>query len=173
MGKPLIPEKSHNKKDEWMEFKKPLFVCWCVLFVPVSIMFSIWLENDNPSFSLILLLGAIFSSFGAFLVIAMYRSIKDFVNNFYEIVENFRRRRNGTVEDFKKRNGYYPKTKYHAYAELWLRAIRAIAVFYLITTPIFDYADIRLVIGTILLYIGIIGLASMLIEKTRIRPDTN
>lgn len=158
-----IKELNKAKKSKEIDVKnlaKPLFMWFLILLIPVSVGIYFFLGWDDMTISTAIFLGIILSALGSVLVIATFLYIKDTANPMY-----------GQEEDFKQRNGYYPKTKYHAYVELWLRAIRAFAVFYAVTTPILNFEDTRLVIGTLSLCTGIFGLSSMLIKKTKVRPD--
>jgi hypothetical protein len=157
-----ISKTKSRENSDWKLLLKPFLIYWLIFFIPASICVYIWLKNDNATFPLIIFLGAFFSSLGAVLAIAIYRYTKSFFNPAY-----------GAKEDFKRQNGYYPKTRYHAFASLWLRAIRIFAIYYIISTLILDFENTRLVIGTALLCIGVIGLSSIFITKTIIRPDVD
>ena len=53
------------------------------------------------------------------------------------------------------------------YSEIALRVVRAFAYFYMAATPILDFDDPKLVIGTILLCLGLVGITNLLIKKVR------
>lgn len=56
---------------------------------------------------------------------------------------------------------------FFVYSEIALRVVRAFAYFYMLATPLLDFDDTKLVIGTILLCLGLVGITNLLIKKVR------
>lgn len=160
MKKTLIgAEETKNENNKVL--LKPLMIWFFVLLAPISLATYYSLNWYDMTIGLMILLCIFFSALGAVLGF----SIQKFIPYLFSLGKTI-------VENFKKRNGYYPKTKYHAYAELWLRVIRVFAIFYLTTTPFYyDFNNSRVIIGATLLCMGIIGIATIIIKKIRIRPD--
>jgi len=61
----------------------------------------------------------------------------------------------------------YRKTNFQFISETVLRVVRAFAVFYMIVTPLLEYKNVRLAVGTVLLCLGIIGASNLLLGKIR------
>ena len=64
-------------------------------------------------------------------------------------------------------NVEYRKTNFQFISETAFRVVRAFAVFYMVVTPLLEYKNTRLVIGTVLLCLGIIGTSNLLLGKIR------
>lgn len=62
---------------------------------------------------------------------------------------------------------YYRQSTFLFISEVSLRVIRAFAYFYMIATPIFDFKNYRLIIGTALLCFGLVGISNWLLKKIR------
>lgn len=138
---------------------KPFLIYSLLLFVPVVLSLQLWLQNDKATFGLVIFLGILFSAMGSVLVIALLSYIKGTYNPV-----------SGTAEDFKRRNGYAPRSHYHAYLELALRAIRIYVAFYLLVSPLSGiYSNVAALAKAALLCLGIFVASTLLIEKTRIR----
>lgn len=52
-------------------------------------------------------------------------------------------------------------------SETSLRVIRAFAYFYMIGTPLLNWGNLRLIIGTVLLCVGLVGISNWLLKKIR------
>lgn len=158
----LQEHKSDETKEKVLPLEHKLILksflfYWLVLLTPALLVAYIWLKDDSSSFSLIIFTGIISSLLGAILVVVVNKYVRNFSNNSIK-----------AIEDFKRRNGYYPKTKYHAYAEIGLRAVRIYAIFYLIASPfVYIDSDIFALTKAVLFCLVIIIVSTLLIRKCK------
>jgi len=62
---------------------------------------------------------------------------------------------------------YRRQTNFEFILETVLRVIRAFSYFYMVATPILNWGNLRLVIGTVLLCVGLVGVSNWLLKKIR------
>lgn len=62
---------------------------------------------------------------------------------------------------------YRQQSNFEFISEISLRVIRAFAYFYMVATPILNWGDVRLIVGTVLLCMGLVGISNWLLKKIR------
>lgn len=68
---------------------------------------------------------------------------------------------------------YYRQSNFQFILETSLRVIRAFAYFFMIGTPFLSWGNFRLIIGTVLFCLGLVGISNWLLKKIRSKKCFN